>query len=307
MKRRTINKKILFFVTFLFSVWTALPSYALEVRFLQVPYSNTQEKIARAIVQVGRADWERGRVEEELGRLIHDQDPHAALDQGLLGKAILQGAVHARRRGEAEERLGSAILAGARVFSAEKRIVGEIQERMGGLILAIAQNDRFDPEVLLAAARMQEGRIQEALGKQAARTARLRWAEGELSRSAQSAFFAPSLEVVPLSFIEEALSTLRKEQGYLYEEDLRLALTLIDRERGQMLLPRIFPPQERTVSPAGMGYTGMGKGGFWEFGFFALAGFLGVILAYTWVLIDLEDRADALHDGRKRILLPHAA
>lgn len=95
-------------------VLVALPAWGKEVRF-----SGTQGQLGQAFLNAAQLRFDRGEVQEELGRLIQDAGVLGKIDQEAFGRKIATSASLKWQAGRVQEQIGSAIVAAASASSEE--------------------------------------------------------------------------------------------------------------------------------------------------------------------------------------------
>lgn len=260
-------------------------AHAVEIKFLKVKYNKVQERVDLRAKEVSGLRFNQNVTQEALGRVILAGGPEVKIDQAKFGKLIsLSGQVrwHADRAGE---RLIASVQELATVAAKEAKILGpgSIQERLGTMILANAQKEF----TALAYAKIDDlynaARHQEALGRQILREARLDWASGEMG----NAVFATARGKITPAISGEVIQAVQTTGGFGLVDDFRIGLTLLAGERGTVF-SRLMGSKTMPASVSAVTYADAGWGGFAEYGFATVAGFIFVMYLFAGIMIDVE-------------------
>jgi hypothetical protein len=246
----------------------ALPARG-EVKFLKVKFSSAQEELGWAIRDAAQIRFQGGSAPE---------------------------------KSFSEERLGTAIVRSAQIALSEKAIVGEARREFGKMSLAVSRGYPISPEAQQAEAQRRAGKLQELLGIEIVKKARLNWAEGELNRAVQKAIASPAIPQSISERLGESLSVIDHELGYATQDDLRTGFAVLKTKTGEPYSD--FLPKPLTPRPNPTRYAEAGWGEFWEVGFFSLIAFLTTWWIFSWVLRDLDRRPPG---ERMKEPLPKAA
>ena len=265
----------------------AVLSQGEEIKFLKIKYMKAQEDMGAATLAAGQLGWNRGAVQERLGRLIQEAGPNGKIDQASLGRGIAEGASLKWREGEAQEALGAAILKTSRIVAKEMEITGKgkVQERLGTMILAQARLEQDLAEASKRASLVKAGEIQEKQGREIQKAAQFDWAEKTLIGQVQAALQSVSPERAPGPISLEALSIIRSQAGFESEGNLRSALVLFEEKSGISVAGIL--PQPEIIAPS-IGYAEEKGGGFREFGLFSLLSFVWAMGMFSWIWTDLD-------------------
>ena len=264
---------------------TTFSSQAQEIKFLKIKYMSAQEGMGGATMEASRLRWNEARAQERLGQIIRDTGPQGKFDQSLLGKGMAEAALLKWQVGMAEEAVGSAIVKTSMIVSKEVAIMGKeaIQERIGAMIQAKAQGEWAASEEAKSFAGTRTAALQEEKGRTIQKTAQFNWAEGEVAKAVRTAHLSGKVsEPIP----SEVLFSLRSATGFESEENLRMALTFMEREQG-VTFTKLLPVPEVTGAAGPATYTVVG----WERGlgaFASLLGFVGAMVMFSWTLTDLD-------------------
>ena len=274
-------------------LFSATFSQAEEIKLLKV---NAQKGMGSAILEAGRLGRLYGHAQESLGMVIREGGPEGKIDQALFGKGIAEAASLKWQVGRAEETLGSAIAKAALIVSKKTAITGKeaVQGRLGAGIQAKAQREWAASEEAKSFTATRVAALQEEQGSAIQKRARFNWAEGEVATAIRAAHLPGKVsEPIP----SEVLFPLRSMTGFEFEENLRLALTLMENEKG-MPFTELLPAPVSIVSTGITKYTVVG--GERGLGTFAsLLGFAWAMAMFSWALTD-PDRARIVMKKERR-------
>ncbi|MFQ5949219.1 MAG: hypothetical protein ACE5J1_00850 [Nitrospiria bacterium] len=264
-------------------------SHAKEIKFLKIIYGKAQERMGTEIRDLGWLEWNRGRVQEELGRVIQEGGPALEISQEALGRGIAASAQIDWRIKQANVRLAKAKVRTADIVAREEGILGHgaIQERLGAMILAKAQRERLVAEEARIADKFDAKERQEGFVRGIVEEARLNWAIGEMGK----AVFATVQGKTSPAISDDVLRTVQSKAGFGHLDDFRLALTLLANERGSSFTG-LMPPEVTPLPSRAISYTEAGWGGFAEYGFISLAAFVYVMWMFSGVMTDLEHHVE---------------
>jgi len=259
-------------------------SHAIEIKFLKVKYNKVQSRVDSGVKEVAGLTFNKRINQEAMGTVIAAGGPDLNINQEVYGKTISIAGQLDWLGNRAKERLAMAMQELEAVVLKEARILGPgaIQERLGAMILANAQiglvhmADAGIDDVYNAA------RGQEAMGRQIVKEARLHWASGEMGK----AVFATIQGRITPEISGEVIRTIQTTGGFGHEEDFRIGLTVLAGERGReltQLMPPEFIPTSGTAT-----YADAGWGGFAEYGFASVAGFIFVMYLFAGIMTDVE-------------------
>jgi len=240
----------------LFLLLISLSAQTEEIHFSSGIVGASQEQMGEAIKNVAFYRWNMGRIQEEAGEFIQKESLRGMIPQEGLGSWIAAAGHLKWELFRAEEALGASIVS---VAMAEN---GRIQEALGSVIASNAQQG-------VAEARSV---AQMALGQEISNNAQIQWASAMMAGAVQATLEGKVIE--PLS--PEILQRLRRTSGgFEAENTFRLALSLLETETGKAMM-QVLPSQEAlAVFSASTLQSGAGGlGGFAEFGFWALLGFV---------------------------------
>ncbi len=285
MRSKKIRQCIGFFsVVALLFTWMPM-SEAAEIKFLKTIYSRAQERMGAEIKELGWLEFNRGRVQEELGRFIQEGGQEMKISQEALGGGIAAAGHILWQTKGANVRLAHAIVRTSTIVAREESILspGAIQERLGSMILANAQtelvhNAEAKVDDVFNAARHQEG-----LGRQIVKTARLNWARGEMGK----AVFATTQGRMMPEISGTVIRTVQSTGGFGHEADFRIGLTALASERGRGF-SELMPSEITPVSGSAVTYADAGWGGFAEYGFATVSGFIFVMWLFANSMINLK-------------------
>lgn len=285
MKSKKIRQFIgLISMAVLVFTWAHLAE-ATEIKFLKVIYGKAQERMGAEIKGLSWLEFNRGRVQEELGRFIQEGGPEMKISQEALGSGIAAAAhIKWQTRG-ANVLLAKAIVKSATIVAREESILGPdaIQGRLGAMILARAQKELVHRSEAGVDDIYNAARHQEALGAQIARTARLSWASGEMSK----AVFATTQGRITPEISGEVIRTVQSAGGFGHTEDFRLGLSVLASEGGSAFT-ELMPSEVTSAPTRAATYAGVGWGGFAEYGFASVAGFIFAMWLFSNSVTSLE-------------------
>ncbi len=248
-----------------FWFWVGQPQ-AVNITHLQGEYGKAQEEMGRAIKESAWLEYNRGKVQETLGRFIQEGGPEGNVLQEELGSGIAAAAHIRWRTIGVQEAIADSILSVSDVVAQEAQIVtGENQEGLGQMILEVAQEDYAT--------------AQETLGRQVLRQAQLDYAGGIMATTLQASIRGE--DAGPIS--QELVSVVRRNTGYNQLSNFALAASMLEGETG-ISLSHIFPSESPAADSGTYAAIDQGWGGFAEFGFFSIAGFVFLMWAAGWVV-----------------------
>ncbi len=269
----------------IFVLSVAPASHAIEIKFLKVKYNKVQGRVDSGMKEVVGLTFSQRTNQEALGEVIAAGGPGMNIDQMEFGRTISIAGQLGWLGNRAKGRLATATQELNAVIMKEAKILGPgaIQERLGAMILANAQVKL----VHMADARIDDvfnaGQGQEALGRQIVKGARLHWASGEMGK----AVFATIQGRITPGISREVIRTIQTTGGFGHEKDFRIGLAVLTGERGRELT-QLMPPEITTASGSAVTYAGAGWGGFAEYGFATVAGFIFVMYLFAGIMTDVE-------------------
>jgi hypothetical protein len=285
MRSTRIKQWVGFFsmVAILF-MWMPL-SEAAEINFLKTIHGKAQERMGVEIKELGWLEFNRGRVQEELGGFIQEGGREMKISQEALGSGIAAAGHILWQTKGANVRLAHAIVRTADIVAREASIMGPaaIQARLGAMILANAQTEL----VLNTGAKIDDvfdaARHQEGLGREIVRTARFSWASEEMGK----AVFATTQGRRLPEISGEVIQTVQIMGGFGHAEDFRIGLSVLAGERGREFT-QLMPSDITPASESSVTNTGSGWGGFAEYGLASVGGFIFVMWLFANSMTSLQ-------------------
>lgn len=289
MKPGRMKQLMCSIMTGIFILSVASHAHAIEIKFLKLKYDKVQERVDLGVKEVAGLAFEQGKNQEALGKVIAAGGPEMKIDQTEFGKRISITGQLSWLENRAQERLAVAMQELDAVIAKEAKILGPgaIQERLGAMILANAQREL----VHNAEARIEDiynaARHQEALGRQIVKTARLNWASEEMAKSVFATIQGRITPEIP----GEVIRTVQTTGGFGHEGDFRLGLSVLAGERGKELT-QLMPPEITPAPGSAVTYADTGWGGFAEYGFATVAGFIFAMYLLAGIMTDVEPPAE---------------
>lgn len=248
-------------VTGLFLLFVTVSSQGEEIRFMQEEHGLAQEQMGREIRSAAWLEWNKGLVQENLGVLIQKQGSGLHVEQEALASGIVSSAQITLASMNTQEDLGKAILEIAKIVQADARnFVGNIQRKFEKAVLPETQAAVSRPQSELERQQLRQRVQLEAAGK----------------------FMASALESTlrgeitsPIS--KNVINSVLENRGYNQLSNFVLAVTLLEKERGGTSLSHLISNIKNTPAVGSSRVVDKGWGGFAEYGFAAIAGFLFMI------------------------------
>jgi hypothetical protein len=260
-------------------------SHALEIKFLKLKYDKVQQRVDLGVKEVAVMTFDQAKNQEALGKVIASGGSEMNINQPEYGKRISIAGQLDWLGSRAKMRLAAAMMELDAVVAKEARILGPgaIQERLGTMILAKAQIGLVHNVEARIDDIYNASRHQEVLGFQIVKAARLDWASEEMAKSV----FATIQGRITPEISGEVIRTLESTGGFGHAEDFRLGLFVLAGERGERFT-QLMPPAIAPLTTRGATYAGAGWGGFAEYGFATVAGFIFVMYLFAGILTDVE-------------------
>ncbi len=242
-------------------------SQSANINYLQEEYGEAQEEMGQAIRESGWLEYNRGRVQETLGRFIQEGGPEGNVLQEELGSGIAAAAHIRWRTIGTQEAIAGSILRVANIVAQEALIVaGKVQEGFGEMILLDAQ------EAYAAS--------QEVMGRDLVRRVQIDVAGGVMATMLQANLRGEETGPIP----QEVIDTMRRNGAYKQLSNFALAVSMLEGETG-VSLSHLIPNESLTPGTGTFASIDQGWGGFAEYGFFAIAGFVFLMWATAWVVL----------------------
>ncbi|MFQ5597813.1 MAG: hypothetical protein ACE5GK_07160 [Nitrospiria bacterium] len=265
-------------------------SDATEIKFLRVIYDKSIERSGKEIIHLALLDSGKIRTQEAIGKLIVKDASSGRLTQAA---AVAYSAVEKfvvsgidRERGNTILRLSKAEARTADIIAREEAILGPaaIQKRIQAMNSAKMKQALIDAEELRVARKIEAKEQQVRFAKNVVRNAQVNWAAGEMGKGLFARVQGRNTDPIP----SEVVGIVRSGLGFGVLDDFRLGLTLLENETGQPM--RQLVPAPATVASSAYPVTVSGGwGGFAEFGFFSVLGF--VFVGWMWFSIVTHDVA----------------
>ncbi len=248
---------------------------ATEIKFLKIIYGKSIERGGREIINLALLDSSKIRTQDAINKIIQGKGPEGRITQEAASKVAAVGRFVVsnidRQRGQTILRISKAKARTADIITREEGILGPaaIQNRIRAMNLAKAQRALIDVEELRAARKIEAKERQAGFVRRLIERTQLNWATEEMRKG----LFASVQGRNPVPMPSQVLGIIQSSVGIGALNDFRLATTLLENETGQPMTQLL--PAFVTVRSSGSARNVLGGwGGFAEFGFFAVTGFI---------------------------------
>lgn len=250
-------------------------SDATEIKFLKIIYGKSVERGGKAIIDLALLDSSKVRTQEAMDHLIRGEASEGRFSEEALAAfdAVEKFTVSQidRERGMTILRLSNAKARTADIVSREEAILGPaaIAERIRALNRVKAKQALIDAEDARLARRIDARERQLKFVRHLVQGAQKNWATDVMGKAVFTSLQGEVSPPVP----SDAVLTVKSTMGFGALDNFRFATGLLEDETGRPMA-HLLPAVVTAASSGSQRGASEGWGGFWEFGFFAMTGFL---------------------------------